>query len=250
MIYVKRGDAPSDFTQYAAFWQEEFQTEKRRYSASEFWTKIRKRKKMKYYAMVLFSVFNRKCAYCESKMAHVSPAHIEHYRPKSDERFVTLMFDWNNLFISCPACNTSKGNKFPECNGHTCLIDPTHEEPSEHLEFCSVQVVGKTRRGEHTISLVNLRRSELEEQRGIWLLIIDALLLLLKNPEACDEARMFLIWAIQSAAPYTAMTRCYLSGINPSFVRNRHPKVTIDEPMQRIRRLVDIDRDDIKKLLC
>lgn len=45
---IERGDAPSDFDQYAASWWEEFQAEKSK--ASAFWNKVRKRRKMKHYA--------------------------------------------------------------------------------------------------------------------------------------------------------------------------------------------------------
>lgn len=93
---------------------------------------------------------------------------------------------------------------------------------------------------------MNLWRSDLEDQRRIWLSVIDALLLLLKIPDARDKARMYLIWSIQDSAPYTAMTRCYLSEINPDFVRR---EVTLDEPVRQIRKVVDIYRDEIENLL-
>ena len=204
---------------------------------------------MRHYARILFNAFQGKCAFCESKMVHVSPAHIEHYRPKGDKRFVHLMFRWDNWLLSCSVCNTSKGDRFPECEGLPCLIDPTREEPSEHLEFVGVQAASKTVRGDETVRLVNLSRSELEDQRRIWLLLVDALLLLLKIPEAREDARMYLIWVIQDAALYTAMTRCYLSEINPEFVRGQHPRISLDEPVKQIRRLTEHFRDEIRKRL-
>ncbi len=249
MIHVERGDAPSDFFQYAASWMEEFEGENAQFSTSMFWTKVRKRRRMKHYAKAIFNAFKGKCAFCESKMSHVSPANIDHYRPKGDDRFVHLMFDWNNWLLSCGTCNTSKGDKFPECNGLPCLIDPTQEQPSEHIEFFGVQIAYKTIQGYKTVKLVNLWRSDLEEQRRIWLSTIDALLLLLKIPDARDKARMYLIWAIQDSAPYTAMTRCYLSEINSDFVRKQHQKVSMDEPVRQIRKLADSYRDEIEILL-
>jgi len=184
MIHVERGDAPDDFVRYAADYWEEFMGKSPRPSA---WTKARKRKKMRDYARILFNAFQGKCALCESKMVHVSPAHIEHYRPKGDKRFVHLMFRWDNWLLSCSVCNTSKGDRFPECEGLPCLIDPTREEPSEHLEFVGVQAASKTVRGDETVRLVNLSRSELEDQRRTWLLLVDALLLLLKYLAICFQ---------------------------------------------------------------
>src|SRR5258706_1370724 len=39
---------------------------------------------------------NGKCMYCESKIAHVTYAHIEHYKPKKQGMFPELTFEWTN----------------------------------------------------------------------------------------------------------------------------------------------------------
>lgn len=65
--------------------------------------------------------FFLKCAYCESSFVHVSPADIEHFRPKSavkiDEKtgdkkvqelkpgYYWLAAEWDNLLLSCIDCN-------------------------------------------------------------------------------------------------------------------------------------------------
>ena len=46
-----------------------------------------------------------KCMYCESKMEHISYAHVEHIKPKS--KFPELEFEWTNLGFSCQICNTN-----------------------------------------------------------------------------------------------------------------------------------------------
>lgn len=72
----------------------------------------------------LETIFNKKCAYCEAKYAAVSPADIEHFRPKSrtikkgakKEKFIGyywLANDWENLLVSCPNCNRPKGHYVP-----------------------------------------------------------------------------------------------------------------------------------------
>ncbi len=249
MIHIERGAAPDDFLRHTDKWWSEYRNEHPLPTTSEYWAKVRKRSKMRQYSMALFSVFHKKCAFCESAMSHVSAAHIDHYRPKGDKRFVHLMFQWDNWLISCGSCNTSKGGAFPECDDEPCLIDPSRDEPSNHIDFIRVQAVGKTRRGRETIDLLKLWRGELEDQRGVWLSMIDALLLLLRIPEVRADARLYLTWAIQESAPFTAMTRCYLSGISPGFVRKRHPVIPLDEPVRRIRSLVDRYRDELEELL-
>lgn len=62
----------------------------------------------------LKTIYNRKCAYCDSKVGGTSYLHIEHYRPKSI--YYWLAYDWDNLIYSCQICNVSKGTKFPTTN--------------------------------------------------------------------------------------------------------------------------------------
>jgi uncharacterized protein (TIGR02646 family) len=118
----------------------------------------------------LAEMFSGKCAYCESDVAAVGPADIEHYRPKSEitigERrhkpgYYWLASDWENLVPSCNDCNrpryqqtpagprlSGKGTRFPIVNEESraatpggehgeepYLLDPCRDEPNTHLEF-------------------------------------------------------------------------------------------------------------------
>jgi|GEM_PF-4324276 len=67
----------------------------------------------------LEQLFNEKCAYCESKIKHASPFHIEHWRPKKKvtERkghngYYWLASEWDNLLLACPTCNTQHKKTF------------------------------------------------------------------------------------------------------------------------------------------
>ena len=71
----------------------------------------------------LEAVFGNKCAYCESRFAHVTPKDIEHFRPKSkiEDRdkppLLTGYFwragEWTNLLVSCPDCNRARNHEVP-----------------------------------------------------------------------------------------------------------------------------------------
>ena len=90
MIRVYRPNEPLGFLQQRTLWQKELQettNQSRPVSVTEFWRRIRQRKAMQGYARLLFAAFQHKCAFCESKPVHVSPLHIEHYRPKSTNAF-------------------------------------------------------------------------------------------------------------------------------------------------------------------
>jgi uncharacterized protein (TIGR02646 family) len=71
----------------------------------------------------LEGLFGSKCAYCESRFAHVTPKDIEHFRPKSEIRradgtslspgYFWLAGTWTNLLISCPDCNREREHEVP-----------------------------------------------------------------------------------------------------------------------------------------
>ena len=126
-------------------------------------------------ASELETVFGKKCAYCESRFAHVTPKEVEHFRPKSEidsgtgklaPGYYWLAGEWHNLLVSCPDCNRSrkhsvpgqsariklgKGTQFPlkdetrRVRKHhgdiskeepfRLLLNPCLENPENHLSF-------------------------------------------------------------------------------------------------------------------
>ncbi len=133
----------------------------------------------------LETMFAGKCAYCESKFAHVSPEDIEHWRPKGavtvaggDERkpgYYWLAATWTNLLPSCIHCNrrqrqadardpaneqSGKANRFPvadenhrwtrhdqaNANGEEpLLLDPCQDDPSQFLTVDGEAVIHERR---------------------------------------------------------------------------------------------------------
>jgi hypothetical protein len=71
-----------------------------------------------------------KCAYCESRMLHVTPDHIEHIRPRSIHP--DLVVTWTNLTIACPMCNQTKRDYDSD---EEPLLNPYEQDPGEHLLF-------------------------------------------------------------------------------------------------------------------
>lgn len=153
--------------------------------------------------------FHRKCAYCESFYAATMPDDVEHYRPKAafvengqtvKPGYWWLAMKWSNLLPSCADCNRGrklqvagetgrktlgKANQFPlaagtararaegaETTERPMLLDPTVDDPAEHLEFLPdgnirpAQINGKdSERGAATIDVVALRRIDLVHAR-------------------------------------------------------------------------------------
>lgn len=126
----------------------------------------------------LYELFHEKCAYCESKIRHIQPMDVEHFRPKQlisiKGRYIRpgyywLATNWENLFPSCINCNrdsrqilnetdaekvVGKKNYFPiiderkrakapgeEVNEDPMLLNPCKDKPEEHLKFLESGIV-------------------------------------------------------------------------------------------------------------
>jgi uncharacterized protein (TIGR02646 family) len=69
------------------------------------------------------AAFFFKCAYCESRYAHLHPVDVEHYRPKAAVKvagsvrefgYPWLAAKWENLLASCIFCNREQVQAFPD----------------------------------------------------------------------------------------------------------------------------------------
>jgi len=70
-----------------------------------------------------------RCMYCVD--SHGSD--IEHFRPKV--AWPSRAFRWPNLLLCCTECGRLKGNRFPMHDGQPLMLDPSAEEPWDHLDF-------------------------------------------------------------------------------------------------------------------
>lgn len=139
-----------------------------------------------------------KCAFCESKVTHISHGDVEHFRPKAGYRqrpggplvrpgYYWLAYDWSNLLFCCQLCNQQfKGNHFPlaararRARSHRddvsrerpLLINPAIEDPSEFLEFREniILAINGNARGVKSIEVFGLDRPMMEDRRLAWFL--------------------------------------------------------------------------------
>lgn len=101
--------------------------------------------------------FKEKCYLCEIKPVY--DINIEHLVPHKGNK--DLMFDWNNLFYSCPHCNSVKNNskydgKILDCcqndpekvlyhifeNGHV-LVKPVDDECTDEVVLLTADLITK-----------------------------------------------------------------------------------------------------------
>ncbi len=107
------------------------------------------------------------CMYCESGEA----GDIEHFWPKS--RYPLRAFEWTNYLLACSNCNSNhKRNQFPlDGEGLPLLLDPTVDDPREHLEFLPLtgDYVELSSKGRHSINVFRLGRETLKRsRRNAW----------------------------------------------------------------------------------
>ena len=182
-----------------------------------------------------------KCCFCEGKPVAFSAGDVEHFRPKAailkdGERSLTfpayywLVYDWSNLLFSCEVCNRRfKRNRFPleneddRISSHLehdhlhrekpLLINPTMEDPEEHITFEAEVPKPKngSLRGEMSIECYGLGRRELNDARMDYLesvrLISKMMEKLIDEPELIAQARSFLEKVRLPESPFSAMIR-------------------------------------------
>lgn len=150
-----------------------------------------------------------KCAYCESFIEDVSPAHIEHIKPKS--RFPELVVDWHNLTFVCGNCNTKKGNYFSDVEP---LVNPYVHHPPTHFIFTGALIKGRltSSMGHRTIKRLGLDRKDLTLSRERHL---EGLYTLLQTWQSAtgDDKDMYrdtLLEEVGPDQPYSEAGRAFL----------------------------------------
>lgn len=136
---------------------------------------------------------HEKCIFCECTLLDKEGGEMEHFRPKTGCRqddskgntvkpaYHQLAYDWNNLSLSCHACNRRKSTFFPLENPADrfnmeaeipLLINPYQENPADYIEFRQAKLFphtdvngSKDEKGRLTIKYLGLNRKDLVEKR-------------------------------------------------------------------------------------
>ncbi|MEW1880985.1 retron system putative HNH endonuclease [Rhodococcus sp. NPDC080181] len=151
-----------------------------------------------------------KCAYCESSIEDVAPAHVEHIQPKS--LFPDLVMKWSNLTLCCPVCNSNKGDYY---SLKAALLNPYVDDPSDHITFLGAFAWSKpsSLRGDTTIRKLQLNRTKLLEEREGLLKSIHVLLIAWANTED-DQVRSIMHESIMGLVspqkPYNTLSLAFI----------------------------------------
>jgi uncharacterized protein (TIGR02646 family) len=157
MIHLTKIAAPQILVQQTAKWTAEL------LAAIAGGTKLSDARKARYnhpdIKQALLQETHGKCAYCESKLRHITYGDIEHIIPKAVEPART--YEWINLTTACDICNTEKSNE-------EGLVDPYIDDPEQiHFRFMGpmITIVPGSEPAKLTLTLLKLNRPELMEKR-------------------------------------------------------------------------------------
>lgn len=99
---------------------------------------------------------NDKCCYCEANINEESKyLEIEHFHHK--DLYKDEVLEWDNLLPSCKKCNGTKNNhdtvKEP-------IVNPTSNDPKNHLGLWRYRIKGKDNLGKLTVSVLDLNNQD------------------------------------------------------------------------------------------
>lgn len=193
MISVDKGPAPEALvkkgTELVKVHKEEFDRHKDDYLAGKPFD-IKDIYKMPIVKKTLSLKQYNKCCFSEAKFIGGDYPHVDHFRPKkridilqTGEKlfpgYYWLAYDWENLFLCKELINCSyKKNYFPLVNesernrNHhdtyiekNILIDPSKENPRDHIIFVEHEPKPLTIKGRENVELLGLRDSSFTEAR-------------------------------------------------------------------------------------
>ena len=112
--------------------------------------------KEEYIASRLMQMSHGKCSYCECPLGvesnYMEVEHFHHKQEYPDEVVI-----WDNLLPSCRACNARKGTHDTIASP---IVNPTIDDPKDHLGFKDYRYKSKTDKGKETVTLLDLNDLE------------------------------------------------------------------------------------------
>ena len=104
----------------------------------------------------LMQMSHGKCCYCECELGKESNyMEVEHFHHK--DKYKNEVVVWDNLLPACRACN---GNKGVHDTVAAPIVNPTIDEPKDHLGFRTFRYKWKTAVGKETVILLDLNNTE------------------------------------------------------------------------------------------
>lgn len=205
-------------------------------------------------------LFGNNCAYCGIHVGTSGATDL--FRPAHGaegtdgemafQHYCWLALDWTNLYLACADCIREKRNRFPASPRgparatvaqlrqleQDTLLDPCWDAPAEHLRITrGGELVGFTLRGNLTIDVLDLNRSDLVSRRAR---VVSRLF----SPSTTLTEK---IEALLPNAPFSGAAWLALMGRLPrNAPRERRPHSTSRHTIRRLVVLAFSERDDFE----
>lgn len=153
-----------------------------------------------------------RCMYCEDSEGTA----IEHFWPKAI--YPDRAYDWPNYLVACSRCNSNfKRDQFPlDGGGQPLLINPTEEDPLDHLALSPTTGIYVTRpgsaKGDPSLEVFGINRSTLLLGRQDAWTILERLLVDYARAKEAGDAEL-------SGKIETAVRRHPFSGVFAALLR-------------------------------
>lgn len=113
MRNITRPKAPTVLAEKCDHWNAQWKSRKTENPAASFsWYKHEGRSARDWILADLAAMTQEHCAFCDGYT--VEPDSVEHFRPKSDPRFLDLAYSWENLFFCCGGCQNHKRERWDD----------------------------------------------------------------------------------------------------------------------------------------
>lgn len=127
------------------------------------------------YKQYLREDFAYRCVYCdvhENEFGGPRGFAVEHFRPKSLDRFHHLESDYSNLLYGCSVCNSYKGSAWPSDDPvgdgvGRGYIDPCDHDYADHFVVDEFEIRGRSRVASYMIDRLRLNREQLRSVRRL-----------------------------------------------------------------------------------
>lgn len=212
MIYVRRIDLPISLADQLAVLTGVLRGhgDDARQHARLLWNRSREPRRGLRDTLNRMAPGHQRCMYCGDSEG----TSVDHFEPIARNPFRT--FEWLNHLLACSFCNSNqKGSRFPiDDEGRPLLIDPTVEDPFDHLALSLAvgEYRPRTPKGSETIGVLALNRAVLVQGRQHARDVIGQALRLWRMAQqagdsAAKERQLRTIWMQPLADVHQAMLR-------------------------------------------
>lgn len=113
MRCITRPKAPTVLAENCDHWNAQWKSRKTENPAASFSWYVHKGRSARDWILAdLAAMAQEHCAFCDGYT--VEPESVEHFRPKSDPRFLDQAYSWENLFFCCGGCQNHKREQWDD----------------------------------------------------------------------------------------------------------------------------------------